>query len=647
MPPRIRSFVPWLVLGMSALFIAPSTASAVRTVYFADTGADALHSYVLGPGGALAPLATTPLAEIGDGAALALTPDGRSLYLTDPEGESVRQFDVDAGGLLTEKPTPRAPTGEDARSMVVSPDGRSAYVVSHEGRVWQYDVGARGQLSPKVPASVAVGGAGEQIALTPAGSSAYVLRGGSVGLFAVDAEGRLTRREAGDMSLGGSLKDIVITPDGQHAYVSDRFSRVLQFDVGGDGSLLPQAPLEVAVKSGAKPSGLAVSPDGRNLYVASDGWADSGGRDLFQFAVGTGGAITPLDPAHLEVAISAPQALAISPNGRNLYAAGGDSYQFDVGANGLLAPKQPLLVSLGSSDELILTPNQAPVASFSVTPGPAGSATVFDASGSLDPDGSIVRYDWDFGDGVLLPDGGPAPTHVYSSPGAYTATVTITDDEGTSTSKVFTGGSVLENGGPSAHHSVAFVVDAAPEAPPSGVPPPVMGESVVVQPARGVVRIRPRGSRRYARLAKARNVPVGSTIDTKKGRVSLTSAKDARGGVQAAVFHSGLFTVKQKKSRRPVTEVVLRGPVAVCPRPGEASRAASRRRRLWGSGRGRFRSRGRHSSATVRGTTWLVEDRCDGTLTLVRSGTVAVRDFSLRKTILVRKGERYLARGER
>jgi hypothetical protein len=45
----------------------------------------------------------------------------------------------------------------------------------------------------------------------------------------------------------------------------------------------------------------------------------------------------------------------------------------------------------------------------------------------------------------------------------------------------------------------------------------------------------------------------------------------------------------------------------------------------------------------VRGTRWLTVDRCDGTLTVVREGTVAVRDFTLGRTVLVDEGERYLA----
>jgi hypothetical protein len=68
-------------------------------------------------------------------------------------------------------------------------------------------------------------------------------------------------------------------------------------------------------------------------------------------------------------------------------------------------------------------------------------------------------------------------------------------------------------------------------------------------------------------------------------------------------------------------------------------------RYVWGKGRGRYRTRGRHSSGVVRGTTWLTADRCDGTLTRVVTGVVLVRDFRARKTVRVGAGASYLARG--
>jgi PKD repeat protein len=59
-----------------------------------------------------------------------------------------------------------------------------------------------------------------------------------------------------------------------------------------------------------------------------------------------------------------------------------------------------------------------------------GEPITFDGSGSVDPDGSIVAYDWDFGDGTEAADAGPAPMHTYSTTGQFTVTLTVTDDAG-------------------------------------------------------------------------------------------------------------------------------------------------------------------------------------------------------------------------
>ena len=53
---------------------------------------------------------------------------------------------------------------------------------------------------------------------------------------------------------------------------------------------------------------------------------------------------------------------------------------------------------------------------------------------------------------------------------------------------------------------------------------------------------------------------------------------------------------------------------------------------------------GEYSTGASYGTDWITEDRCDGTLTTVLSGTVLVRDFGRRKTVLVRPGHPYLAK---
>ncbi|MGH2836958.1 MAG: hypothetical protein ACRDJY_01260 [Thermoleophilaceae bacterium] len=175
----------------------------------------------------------------------------------------------------------------------------------------------------------------------------------------------------------------------------------------------------------------------------------------------------------------------------------------------------------------------------------------------------------------------------------------------------------------------------------------VNGEVLVGIPSRGA-RASQKGVR-FVPLEEARSIPIGSFLDTTKGTVALTTARNRAGKTQSGRFSAGLFQVLQsrKRSARGLTELQLKGSTAGFKSCGSggARAALSRRtvRRLRANARGRYRTRGRHSAATVRGTTWTVADRCDGTLTSVKRGEVAVRDFRLKKTIVLTVGKSYLA----
>jgi hypothetical protein len=127
--------------------------------------------------------------------------------------------------------------------------------------------------------------------------------------------------------------------------------------------------------------------------------------------------------------------------------------------------------------------------------------------------------------------------------------------------------------------------------------------------------------------------------------MELSSAPRAGAAAQTARFYDGLFKVTQPGG---VTQLALTEKLAAC--HGAAAAAAKKKprtRRLWGSGKGSFSVKGQYSSATVRGTKWLVEDSCAGTLTRVVRGVVAVRDRVRHRTILLRAHKRYLARPRR
>jgi hypothetical protein len=175
-----------------------------------------------------------------------------------------------------------------------------------------------------------------------------------------------------------------------------------------------------------------------------------------------------------------------------------------------------------------------------------------------------------------------------------------------------------------------------------------------VERSSGSPRIQLPGSNRFLPLTAGAAIPVGATIDATRGTVSLSSVRDATGKTQTGRFWGGVFQVNQSRGKAPLTELVLKGgDFSRCPkakRTGKAAAAARSRhaaimRRLWGRDQhGRFRTKGRNAHATVRGTVWLVQDTCEGTLTKVKKGAVMVRDLVKRRNVLVRAGHSYLAR---
>jgi hypothetical protein len=182
---------------------------------------------------------------------------------------------------------------------------------------------------------------------------------------------------------------------------------------------------------------------------------------------------------------------------------------------------------------------------------------------------------------------------------------------------------------------------------PAPAAAPILAASVNVAPASGTVLVRVPGATRAAALADGASVPVGSIIDTRAGTVKLQSALPA-GRTQTGTFHGAVFEVRQSVGDHGMTDLVLRGATPTCPAGGARAAAASRRRpprSLWGhDSHGHFRTRASNSVITVRGTTWFVSDRCDGTLTRVTSGSVAVRDLHTGRTVVLRAGQRHLAR---
>lgn len=101
-------------------------------------------------------------------------------------------------------------------------------------------------------------------------------------------------------------------------------------------------------------------------------------------------------------------------------------------------------------------PNQVPTAAFTATTSPLSVAV--NGSASADADGTIVSYDWDFGDGNVAT--GATASNTYAAAGTYTVSLTVTDDDGAigTTSQQVVVPDIPVNGAPTA----AFTATPSP-----------------------------------------------------------------------------------------------------------------------------------------------------------------------------------------
>lgn len=622
--------------------VTPPPPTSKRRAYVIGKNASTITALRLdGSAGGSIPVGTAGTTKL---AGIAITPDARRALVTDPGTDGVYPVDLAAGTA-----GPKIDTLADSNpgEIAIAPDGSAAFVSADAKPKKKVCVIPLGTLVPAcVDLSTAIAHPGA-VAVSPDGGLLLIADHGIDGadpkdpgrVYAYTVTGTTLAPASGSPIDVGSLpRALGFAPDGKSAYVVgaqeltivDPATRAIRETVTGD-----------EVEGGGA---LALAPDGKSAWVVRQ----FGLRLLQRVGLPPGG--TP-PPALTLPTDGGP--LALTPDGgRALVTLPGSGRVADVTLGRTPAVAGTLSAApLTSTDGIAIEPNQGPTASFTVVPAPPGAASAFDATASRDPDGVVTRYDWDFGDGAALPDGGPTPRHVYAAPGSYVARLTVTDNEGTSTTRSFTGQTAVANGGPSAT-AVQVVSVQTLAVPPDPAPRPA-AQAITVERVTGTVKVKLPGSSSYVAVETLRAIPTGSTVDTTKGKARIRVPGDKPGTSQASLFYEGLFLLRRPTERvrgvrKTLTELVLKGDVGPCggssARKADAAAKRKKKRRLWGDGSGSFRTKGKYSSATVRGTKWLVEDTCAGTRTIVKRGVVTVRDLVRKKDVTVRQGKSYLAR---
>jgi YVTN family beta-propeller protein len=419
-------------LAALALCALPAAASAGTLHAYATLGNETVAAFDVGTSGTLTanPAAAAPTAVVLFGGVV-MTPDGTHLYAVSQPGNAVRTFDVLAGGGLTPNASPTVATGTAPNGMAISPDGAHVFVANSSSNTLSvFDVSPSGVLVPNPGSPVATGTHPWQLAITGDGKHLYVtdMLANGLNVFDIGAGGALAPNATPTASAPGLPNPIALTPDGGHAYVAQDSGGLTPFDITATGALVPNAMAPISL-AGTQMVSMTVTPDSRHLLAITNGAV----RELRVYDIAASGSLTANPGAPLPTN-GLGFTLALTPNGAHAYTAegGGTISTFDVGADGRLTAHGAPQPVAGGSVAVVVAPSQPASAAFGAQSGAPGEPTSFDASGSTDPDGSVARYDWDFGDGTTVADGGPNPSHAYSRAGTYTVTLRLTDDQGCS-----------------------------------------------------------------------------------------------------------------------------------------------------------------------------------------------------------------------
>ncbi|MBN8868216.1 MAG: beta-propeller fold lactonase family protein [Solirubrobacterales bacterium] len=376
---------PGPFLGSRGIAISPDG----RHAYVASSGSDAIAifsrnlrtgqlSQAAGSAGCVSEGGVSGCASaigLEGPASVTVSPDGSTVYAASVDSDSVTAFSRDrrsgaltqlAGGCVSEQTIAGCATGralDGADTVVVSPDGGNVYAGAFHGNaIATFDRDSQGAITQPggtagcLSATSADGCGGavginavESLTIASDGGQVYAAGAlsGAVTAFDRDGSGTLTQATGGCLSMpaatGCSLGRGILgvnavdtSPNGRQLYaVSAIGSALTGFKTDGGLTQLPGrsgclAPVQghlCAVGNGIDvPEALTVSPDGRNLYLASfESWAvvslrrDRNGR--FRQLAGRRGCLAPAsDGCGAGRHLAGAAGIAISPDGRFVYA---------------------------------------------------------------------------------------------------------------------------------------------------------------------------------------------------------------------------------------------------------------------------------------------------------------------------------------
>ncbi|MEI8124382.1 MAG: PKD domain-containing protein [Parachlamydiaceae bacterium] len=262
-----------------------------------------------------------------------------------------------------------------------------------------------------------VGVSQDCIVLNPGTATAYVTNNTSQSVSILNP---YTGTSSIPIAVGKNPTALAVTPDGSKVYVVNEGDNNVSVIATDSNTVVDSISL------GVSPKNIMITPDGSKGYVTNN----------------TSGTVSVINTEAESVSTIStgiegnPYAIGILPDGSKVFVAnaGSDSVSIiDTSDDTVVATLSVGLLPCS----IAVTPDQAPLASFTYQIDSSGQVATFDASASASPVGTIANYSWNFGDGSSLETSQPTTSHVYANGGTYSVTLTVTNSAGTSTQQIF------------------------------------------------------------------------------------------------------------------------------------------------------------------------------------------------------------------
>ena len=425
---------------------------------------------------------------------VAITPDARFLYVATSVSPGVRGYAIGPGGSLTEVPgSPFKSEGINTTGVAVTPSGDRLFVTNRgtalnngadPGSVAVYDIDpASGALTSVGGSPFGVTGLEDPDGIAVAPDEGHVFVTGDaagltfdprVAVFEIDPGTGFISQVGGSPFASGSKQavPIVVSPDGARIFVGNvnliSGNTISVLDVNQETGALSPVQGSPFATAGTAPVGLAMAPDGSRLLSGERAAGFARGVSIYD--ISAGGGVTPIPGSPFSTEEREVRGTAVSADGRRVYAMTsadpGVVMGFSIEGGGGLTPLADSPYPTGDQFSglfpIAIAPTQTPRPAFGPSTTELGDPTTFDASATTVDGGEATRFDWDFGDGTRLADGGPSPTHTYGALGKYTVTLTVRNDCASDAvftgDTVFTGQTALCNGAPTATSAKTLAV---------------------------------------------------------------------------------------------------------------------------------------------------------------------------------------------